>query len=371
MVSGFTLGRFTPSLLALSVILMGMLLIVAPTAGASNQETTAEPSTVSFTFIGEFKLLPFAEMEFEVIDPNGQSVLLVNQDENNQDHQLVLDRGIHLIEARANFGPLSLPMKSVEFDSQEYSHFTMEVQLVPITEAVSILAVAFLARSAFRTIRKSFGRPIQTASAVSPPRPVSELGRSQSLSSQSQQVSLSVAPQDEDVEELIKQLKDLTKAATRDEYDDKKDLEDAFDKAKELADKILEILGGDDVAKTRCGFLLDYYAFVFTTAREILEHGSRYFSNQAACIACINAFEEGNHGKYFMGENEGKAFKAIDNNGEQLTISGGLSLSGKLFPPFHTLHWPVWCRYVEDSKKLGHIYYYCGPPPGKVGKCTR
>ncbi|MCS5531980.1 MAG: hypothetical protein NZ780_04135, partial [Candidatus Poseidoniales archaeon] len=99
-----------------------------------------------------------AQMEFEVFDSNQNSVLRVNQDENTDDHQLVLAPGQYNVEARANAGPLSIRMDSMEFDSQEYSHVTLTVQYVLVTEVVSVLALVSLTLSLLRVSRRLFGR---------------------------------------------------------------------------------------------------------------------------------------------------------------------------------------------------------------------
>ncbi len=144
-----------PQIAFLSVLL-GCIVLTASAVAASNQETTAEPSMVTFTFEGEFMFL--AQMEFEVFDSNQNSVLRVNQDENTDDHQLVLAPGQYNIEARANAGPFSIGMESLEFDSQEYSHVTFTVQYVLVTEIVSVLVLVLLTLSLLRVSRRSFGR---------------------------------------------------------------------------------------------------------------------------------------------------------------------------------------------------------------------
>ena len=137
-------------------VFLGCIVLTASAVAASNQETTAEPSMVTFTFEGEFMFL--AQMEFEVFDSNQNSVLRVNQDENTNDHQLILAPGQYNVEARANAGPLSIRMDSMEFDSQEYNHVTLTVQYVLVTEVVSVLALVSLTLSLLRVSRRLFGR---------------------------------------------------------------------------------------------------------------------------------------------------------------------------------------------------------------------
>ena len=144
-------GGSSPAPLTLLVIIGGILL-ASPIVGASNQETTAEPSMVTFTFEGEFMFL--AQMEFEVFDSDQNSVLRSGAG----NHQLVLAPGQYNIEARANAGPFSVGMESLEFDSQEYSHVTLTVQYVLVAEVVSVLVLVSLALSLLKATRRSFGR---------------------------------------------------------------------------------------------------------------------------------------------------------------------------------------------------------------------
>lgn len=149
-------GGSSPAPLTLLVIIGGILL-ASPIVGASNQETPAEPSTITYTFEGEFMFL--AEMEFEVFDSDHNSILLVNQNDNTGTHVIANPIGNQSVEGRANVGPISIRMQTLEVNPEEYSHVTFTVQYVLATEVFAIAAIAALVLSASRRIQRFLRRP--------------------------------------------------------------------------------------------------------------------------------------------------------------------------------------------------------------------
>lgn len=153
-----SLGHPAAALLALFVILAGTLLVAAPAAGASNQETTAEFSTVSVITEGEFRVIP-AEIWFSLIDSNGNVVWEGPAGE--QEFVLASSGDPHTLTAtaRTDIGDFSVQMKSIVFDGSEYSRVELRFAYVWAMEGVAIVAPAFLALSALKRIRMSLRGP--------------------------------------------------------------------------------------------------------------------------------------------------------------------------------------------------------------------
>ena len=133
-----SLGHPAAALLALFVILAGTLLVAAPAAGASNQETTAEFSTVSVITEGEFRVIP-AEIWFSLTDSDGNVVWEGPAGE--QEFVLASSGDPHTLTAtaRTDIGDFSVQMKSIVFDGSEYSRVELRFAYVWAMEGVAIV----------------------------------------------------------------------------------------------------------------------------------------------------------------------------------------------------------------------------------------
>ena len=151
-----SLGHPAAALLALFVILAGTLLVAAPAAGASNQETTAEFSTVSVITEGEFRVIP-AEIWFSLTDSDGNVVWEGPAGE--REIQLAGTYNIAATVRTDAWDFIEIPVKSFEFNSLDYSRVELRVEYVWAMEGVAIAAPAFLALSALKRIRMSLRGP--------------------------------------------------------------------------------------------------------------------------------------------------------------------------------------------------------------------
>ena len=152
-------GRLAPTL-TLLVILSGTLL-VCPTAGASNQETTTELNTVSVITGGEFSIIPaeIAEIWFSLTDSDENVVW-----EGPAGEQEILLSGTYTLRATVRTDAsdfIKLPVKDIEFNTGDYSIVELQVTVWAI-EGGTIVVTGFLVLSALRMVRRTFGRLSRT-----------------------------------------------------------------------------------------------------------------------------------------------------------------------------------------------------------------
>ncbi|SVC41979.1 uncharacterized protein METZ01_LOCUS294833, partial [marine metagenome] len=152
-------GRLAPTL-TLLVILSGTLL-VCPTAGASNQETTTELNTVSVITGGEFSIIPaeIAEIWFSLTDSDENVVW-----EGPAGEQEILLSGTYTLRATVRTDAsdsIMFPVKDIEFNTGDYSIVELQVTVWAI-EGGTIVVTGFLVLSALRMVRRTFGRLSRT-----------------------------------------------------------------------------------------------------------------------------------------------------------------------------------------------------------------